>query len=121
VSVVTGVREPGILLDPPFRERARRPTRRAPFRVVRAPPETRSGRGRERSAMRRNVLLESSERFGHMLSRALLTVLYFGVLGPFAVLYRIASDPLRLRRPRDSNWTRWTGRNDTLARARRQD
>jgi hypothetical protein len=63
----------------------------------------------------------ASERFGHMLSRTLLTVLYFGVLGPFALLHRIGADPLRLRRPRDTNWTRWTGRNDTLARARRQD
>jgi hypothetical protein len=69
-------------------------------------------------------LLQASERFGHMLSRALLTLLYFGVLGPFALLYRLGADPLHLRRRRPghpSNWIPWSGRNDTLARARRQD
>lgn len=68
-----------------------------------------------------NVLLQSSERFGHMLSRALLTLLYFGVLGPFAIVYRLCADPLHLRRRRAGNWTAWTQKNDTLAEARRQD
>jgi hypothetical protein len=67
------------------------------------------------------TLLRFSERFGQMLSRALLTVLYFVLLGPFALLYRLAADPLHLRRRRDGNWSPWTGANDTLARARRQD
>ena len=44
------------------------------------------------------ALLQFTERFGSMLSRALLTVLYFAVLGPFAVLYRLVCDPLHLRR-----------------------
>ena len=67
------------------------------------------------------ALLVVSERFGNMLSRALLTVLYFGLLGPFAVLYRLVADPLHTRpRPR-GNWTAWEPRNDTLAAARRQD
>lgn len=68
-----------------------------------------------------NVLLQASERFGHMLSRVLLTVLYFVVLGPFALVYQLVSDPLHLRRRRSGNWTAWRGKNDTLARARRQD
>ncbi|MBK7877291.1 MAG: hypothetical protein IPJ77_16365 [Planctomycetes bacterium] len=68
-----------------------------------------------------NVLLQSSERFGHMLSRALLTLLYFLVLGPFAVVYRLVADPLHLKRRKHGNWTTWTQKNDTLSRARRQD
>ncbi|MFT4648659.1 MAG: hypothetical protein ACI9X4_001890, partial [Glaciecola sp.] len=33
-------------------------------------------------------LLEFSERFGNLMSRILLTVLYYAVLGPFALLYQ---------------------------------
>jgi hypothetical protein len=62
-----------------------------------------------------------SERFGSMLSRVLLTVLYFGVLGPFAILYRLVADPLHLRRRKRGNWTAWASHNDTLRLARRQD
>lgn len=65
--------------------------------------------------------MEFSERFGNMLSRALLTVLYFGLLGPFALVYRLVADPLHLRRRKAGNWTTWTASNDTLRAARRQD
>jgi hypothetical protein len=67
------------------------------------------------------AFLQLSERFGNMLSRALLLVLYFGLLGPFAIFYRLVADPLHLRRQRRGNWTRWVSRNDTLAAGRRQD
>jgi len=67
------------------------------------------------------ILLRFSERFGSMLSRVLLTVLYFLVLGPFAILYRLVADPLPLRRRKGGNWTAWSSRNDTLSKARRQD
>jgi hypothetical protein len=65
--------------------------------------------------------LQFSERFGSMLSRVLLTVLYFGVLGPFAIVYRLVADPLHLRARKRGNWTRWESKNDTLPLARRQD
>jgi len=48
-------------------------------------------------------------------------LLYFLLLGPFALLYRLVADPLHLRRRPAGNWSAWTGQNDTLARARRQD
>ena len=67
------------------------------------------------------AFLQISERFGNMLSRGLLLVLYFALLGPFALLYRLAADPLHLRARRKGNWTAWTSHNDTLATARRQD
>ena len=66
-------------------------------------------------------LVEFSERFGSMLSRIFLTLLYFLVLGPFALLYRLVADPLRLRHPSDGNWAAWSADNETLAAARRQD
>lgn len=67
------------------------------------------------------ALLAVSERFGNMLSRALLTLLYFALLGPFAVLYRAFADPLHVKpRPR-GNWSAWQPHNETLAAARRQD
>ncbi|MDZ4771897.1 MAG: hypothetical protein SGI72_02060 [Planctomycetota bacterium] len=69
----------------------------------------------------KKAVLEFSERFGSMLSRVLLTVLYFGVLGPFAIGYRLFADPLHIRRRKHGNWTAWTTTNDTLSSARRQD
>jgi hypothetical protein len=61
------------------------------------------------------------ERFGSMVSRLFLTVLYFVVLGPFALLYQLFADPLHLKRGRPSNWTAWQADNEDLAAARRQD
>ena len=66
-------------------------------------------------------LMEFSERFGSMLSRIFLTLLYFLVLGPFALLYRFFADPLRLRPRNDGNWASWRADNETIAAARRQD
>ena len=65
--------------------------------------------------------LQLSERFGNMLSRGLLLLLYFVLLGPFALLYRLAADPLHIRARKKGNWTAWTTHNDTLAAGRRQD
>jgi hypothetical protein len=66
------------------------------------------------------ALLEFSERFGSMLSRVLLTVLYFVLLGPFALLYRLFADPLHSARPKHSNWSAWEPVNEDLHAARRQ-
>ena len=67
------------------------------------------------------ALLAFSERFGSMLSRIFLTLLYFLVLGPFALFYRLVADPLRIARPSHGNWRRWEESNETLRAARRQD
>ncbi len=67
------------------------------------------------------ALLKASERFGSLLSRILLTLLYYLVLGPFALVYQLVADPLHVRRQARGNWTTWTTKNDTLAAARRQD
>ena len=67
------------------------------------------------------ALLQFTERFGSLLSRCLLTLLYFVVLGPFAVLYRLVADPLHLRRRPRGNWSAWEETNSDLSAARRQD
>ena len=67
------------------------------------------------------ALIVFTERFGNMLSRMLLTVLYFCVLGPFAIVYRMATDPLHLKARPNGNWTAWQATNETLSAARRQD
>jgi hypothetical protein len=67
------------------------------------------------------AFIQFSERFGSMLSRILLTVLYYLVLGPFALVYQRVADPLHLRRRKAGNWTTWDHPNDTLRAARRQD
>jgi len=67
------------------------------------------------------ALVAFSERFGSMLSRIFLTLLYFIVLGPFALAYQLLADPLRIRRRGDGNWAAWQADNETLAAARRQD
>ena len=66
-------------------------------------------------------LVVFSERFGSMLSRIFLTLLYFLVLGPFALVYRLVADPLHLRRQPAGNWWSWVADNETLPAARRQD
>ena len=66
-------------------------------------------------------LIQFTERFGSMLSRILLTVLYYVVLGPFAILYQRLADPLHMRPRRRGNWTAWDHHNDNLRAARRQD
>lgn len=67
------------------------------------------------------ALVEFTERFGSMVSRIFLTLIYFLVLGPFALLYQLVADPLRLARPERGNWWVWTAHNDSLAQAKKQD
>jgi len=67
------------------------------------------------------ALIQFTERFGSMLSRALLTALYYLVLGPFALVYRVFADPLHLRRRPLGNWSAWEETNSSLKAARRQD
>ena len=67
------------------------------------------------------AILVFSERFGSMLSRIFLTLLYYLVLGPFAIFYRLVCDPLRIKRPTSGNWSAWVASNETLTAARRQD
>ncbi|MCE9594897.1 MAG: hypothetical protein K8S98_11970 [Planctomycetes bacterium] len=66
------------------------------------------------------AFIQFTERFGSMLSRVLLFVLYFGLLGPFAILYRLFADPLHIAKRKDGNWTAWEPNNETVQAARKQ-
>ena len=62
-----------------------------------------------------------SERFGHMMSRVLLTVLYITLVAPAAFVLSRCCDPLGIKRYGGSSWKPWTSKNDNLSRAQRQD
>jgi hypothetical protein len=66
-------------------------------------------------------LARFSERFGHMMSRVLLTLLYVALVAPAAALLTTFGDPLRIKRWSGTSWMPWAQDNDTLERARRQD
>lgn len=67
------------------------------------------------------ALIQFTERFGNMVSRIFLTLIYYVVLGPFALLYQLAADPLHIKQRKDGNWTTWQPHNESLSAARRQD
>lgn len=60
------------------------------------------------------------ERFGHMMSRVILTVLYLALIAPPGLVYALLLDPLRTKRRPASNWVPWRSTNTTLDAARRQ-
>ena len=78
---------------------------------------------RTRSARTRNPFHPrvTLERIGHLLSRTILTGIYGLLLAPVGVFFRLLADPLRIRRPANSNWTPWPSRNTSLDRAREQE
>lgn len=49
-------------------------------------------------------LFQFSERFGHMLSRFILTLLYFLFVTPAGIFITLFGDPLKMRRTANSNW-----------------
>lgn len=61
-----------------------------------------------------------AERLGVFQSRLLLVLLYFLVVAPFALLVKIAKDPLRIRRIDGSNWIPRPASPADLGRFRRQ-
>lgn len=65
-------------------------------------------------------LIQFSERFGHMLSRLLLTILYFIFVTPAGIFITLFCDPLRMRRPANSNWQKVDPTRAEKKRARSQ-
>jgi len=61
-----------------------------------------------------------AERLGVLQSRLLLVLLYFVVVAPFALLVKIAKDPLRMRRIGGSNWIARPASSTDLERSKRQ-
>jgi hypothetical protein len=61
------------------------------------------------------------ERFGHMMSRFILTVIYALLITPVGVIYRLVTDPLMIRYPSNrSSFVRWKSKNDSVDEARQQ-
>jgi hypothetical protein len=66
------------------------------------------------------ALLAFFHRFGEVMGGIVLGLLYFVLVGPVALVARLATDPLRRRRPNESAFVPWQKENETLAAAHRQ-
>ncbi len=65
-------------------------------------------------------ILAFFHRIGEVMGGIVLGALYFLLLGPVALVVRLATDPLRRRPPRDSAFVEWQEDNETLGAAHRQ-
>ena len=61
------------------------------------------------------------ERFGNVVGRVLLTVVYFVAVAPVAIVFSAVADSLMTKRKPASTYRPWEQINDTLEDARRQD
>jgi len=61
------------------------------------------------------------ERFGNVVGRTILTVIYFVAVGPVAIFYRAFADALVTKRTPQSTYRTWDAINETVEDARRQD
>ncbi len=66
------------------------------------------------------AFVQFSERFGHMLSRLILTLLYFVFVAPAGIFITLFGDPLKIRRPGNSNWRKVAVDTGDKKRARSQ-
>lgn len=67
-----------------------------------------------------STVLAFFHRFGEVMGGIVLGALYFVLLGPVALVARLATDPLRRRPPRDTAFLDWQKDNETLGAAQRQ-
>jgi len=68
----------------------------------------------------KNSLFQFSERFGHMLSRLILTLLYFIFVTPAGLVISLFGDPLKVNRSKATNWQEFTEDMSDKKRARSQ-
>ena len=66
-------------------------------------------------------VLHFLERFGNVVGRTMMTLIYFVVVAPVALIYRLFTDALLVRKPPASTYRDWSSINETLEDARRQD
>ena len=66
-------------------------------------------------------VLHFLERFGNVIGRTMMTLIYFVVVAPVALVYRFFTDALLIRKPPASTYRDWSSINETLEDARRQD
>ena len=65
-------------------------------------------------------VLHFLERFGNVVGRTMMTVIYCLVVAPVALVYRLFTDALHIK-PSTTTGHDWSGVNETLPDARRQD
>ena len=61
------------------------------------------------------------ERFGNVVGRLMMTLIYVVVVAPVAIVYRFLTDTLLIRKAPASTYRDWASINETLEDARRQD
>ncbi len=61
------------------------------------------------------------ERFGNVVGRTMMTLIYFLAVMPVALIYRLFADALLIKHPPASTYRPWNAINETLQDARRQD
>jgi hypothetical protein len=66
-------------------------------------------------------VLHFLDRFGNVVGRTMMTVIYFVAVMPVALIYRLFTDTLLTRKPPTSTYRPWSAINETLPDARRQD
>jgi len=66
-------------------------------------------------------ILDFLERFGNVVGRFLLTVVYIVAVAPVAIIYSVFADALMTKAQPTSTFVPWQSINETLEDARRQD
>jgi len=66
-------------------------------------------------------VLDFLERFGNVVGRLLLTLVYIVAVAPVAIFYRVFADCLLTKKAPASTYVPWQSINETLEDARRQD
>jgi hypothetical protein len=61
------------------------------------------------------------DRFGNVVGRTMMTIIYFVAVAPVALVYKLFTDALLVKKPPTSTYRPWSGINETLEDARRQD
>lgn len=61
-----------------------------------------------------------AEKIGHFQTMLILSVVYFVVVSPFALVVRFLKDPLRIRKIEESNWIEKGSLDHTIETARKQ-
>jgi hypothetical protein len=66
-------------------------------------------------------VLHFLDRFGNVVGRTMMTVIYFVAVMPVALIYRLCTDALLVKKAPTSTYREWSAINETLDDARRQD
>ncbi|GJM23555.1 MAG: hypothetical protein DHS20C15_34700 [Planctomycetota bacterium] len=61
------------------------------------------------------------ERFGNVVGRLALSLVYFVAVAPVALVYKLFGDALMIKAKPATSYREWESVNDTLEDARRQD